>query len=285
MKSYQEYVERIAALVAEASQIGAPPADRIPGPVPAEDAPRVLICSPHPDDECITGVLPLRLMREGGMRVVNLAITFGSDVPRRPGRLGELKNACNYLGWDLVVPGTYGFERIKPKTRAEEPDHWAVAVESVAGILADQAPQVILFPHVKDWNAAHEGVHLLVTDALAELGSSLDVYTVETEFWHAMDSPNLMVEADAKTLADLVAATSLHVGEVARNPYHVLLPAWMQDNVRRGGEKVGGMGAAAPKFDFATLYRLRRWEGGGLHEVIEGGRFISKSDSLPALFQ
>ena len=48
-----------------------------------------------------------------------------------------------------------------------------------------------------------------------------------------------------------------------RNPYHLLVPAWMQDNVRRGGELVGGQGGAAPDFTFCTLYRLRRWRDGG----------------------
>ena len=34
-----------------------------------------LILSPHPDDECIIGGLPLRLMKEGGIRIINVAIT------------------------------------------------------------------------------------------------------------------------------------------------------------------------------------------------------------------
>ena len=41
----------------------------------------------------------------------------------------------------------------------------------------------------------------------------------------------------------------------------------MQDNVRRGGELVGGQGGAAPDFTFATLYRLRQWQDGALHFV------------------
>ena len=61
----------------------------------------------------------------------------------------------------------------------------------------------------------------------------------------------------------MMTALSFHVGEVQRNPYHLLVPAWMQDNVRRGGELVGGQGGAAPDFAFATLYRLRRWVDGG----------------------
>jgi hypothetical protein len=91
-----------------------------------------------------------------------------------------------------------------------------------------------------------------------------------------MASPNLMVESSVDDVSDMITALSFHVGEVQRNPYHLLVPPWMQDNVRRGGELVGGQGGAAPDFTFCTLYRLRRWSGGQLHALYEGGR------SLPA---
>jgi hypothetical protein len=93
-----------------------------------------------------------------------------------------------------------------------------------------------------------------------------------------------MVESSAADVADLVAALSLHVGEVARNAYHLRLPAWMMDNVRRGAELVGGQGGAAPRFAFATLYRLSRWANGRLHPVLEQGRVLSNKDDLSELF-
>jgi hypothetical protein len=65
--------------------------------------------------------------------------------------------------------------------------------------------------------------------------------------------------SSAKDVADLMAALSLHVGEVERNPYHFRLPAWMMDNVRCGAELIAGRGSKAPEFAFATLYHLRRW--------------------------
>ena len=89
-----------------------------------------------------------------------------------------------------------------------------------------------------------------------------------------------MIESSAADVADLVAALSLHAGEVARNAYHLRLPAWMMDNVRRGAELVGGQGSAAPQFAFATLYRLRRWADGRLHEVLERGQLLSCQDDL-----
>jgi hypothetical protein len=103
---------------------------------------------------------------------------------------------------------------------------------------------------------------------------------VETEFWGAMASPNLMVESSEQDLTDLLSALSFHVGEVRRNPYHVRLPAWLIDNVRRGAELVGGQGGAAPDFRFATLYRLRKWNKGKFELAFTGGKFAGSSDDL-----
>jgi hypothetical protein len=99
-----------------------------------------------------------------------------------------------------------------------------------------------------------------------------------------MDTPNLMVESSGKDLVDLITALSFHIGEVRRNPYHVRMPAWMTDNVRRGGELVGGQGGAAPNFAFATLYRLRQWRNGAFEQVLGKGRFLAKTENPRALF-
>ena len=98
----------------------------------------------------------------------------------------------------------------------------------------------LLVPHEKDWNSTHVGTHYLVNDALKTMEESFCCGVCETEFWAPMGNPNLMIESSVADVTDLVTALSFHVGEVSRNPYHVRLPAWMQDNVRRGGELVGG---------------------------------------------
>lgn len=246
------------------------------------DAPKVLILAPHPDDECIIGGLALRLLRERGAAVVNVAVTQGSNKDRQAGRLDELRAACDYLGFGLrtTVPG--GLEKISPKGRAADPANWAAAVACVAAILREERPAAVLFPHVEDWNGTHIGTHLLATEAMVSLGPSFATTVVETEFWAAMDTPNLMIESSAADVADLVAAISFHVGEVRRNPYHLTLPAWMQDNVRRGGEIVGGQGGAAPDFAFATLYRVRRWEQGGFRPA-PAGRAVAAEAPLAGI--
>jgi hypothetical protein len=92
------------------------------------------------------------------------------------------------------------------------------------------------------------------------------------------------VESSQQDVADLMAACSFHVGEVQRNPYHLSQTAWMQDNVRRGGELVGGQGGAAPDYLFATLYRLRRCDRGQLTHFYQGGRNLGLKADPASLF-
>jgi LmbE family N-acetylglucosaminyl deacetylase len=254
MNPYLEFVEGIEAGVKAARDIRV---STKTGRV--ESGSNVLLFSPHPDDECITGALPLRLMREAGKQIINIPVTYGSNVDRQAGRAQELENACGYLGWNIFHEG---------------PGYESLEAADVVSILERFKPEIIFMPHSRDWNSRHIATHFLVMEALGQMESSFSCSVVETEFWGAMDDPNLMVEADAATVAELVAATSLHVEEVARNPYHLLLPAWMQDNVRRGGELVGGQGGAVPDFSFSTLYRLRKWQGGTLVSILEEGSIL-----------
>jgi hypothetical protein len=120
-------------------------------------------------------------------------------------------------------------------------------------------------------------------DALKAMGD-LKCFLVETEFWGQMQSPNLLVELGTEEVAALVAATSFHAGEVRRNPYHLSLPAWMQDNVRRGSELAGGQGGAAAPFLFGQVCRLRRWNGSQVEECFGGGRFLPAAANAASLF-
>jgi LmbE family N-acetylglucosaminyl deacetylase len=251
---------------------------------PAAGSPTALIFAPHPDDECVIGGLPLRLKRELGFDVVNVAVTQGGRADRRADRWQELSAGCAYLGFGLLATGEGGLTDIKPEIRDENAAHWQAAVGVIAAIIAERRPDVVFFPHDDDWNRTHLGTHLLLVDALARLPQDFACHVVETEFWGAMDDPNLMIEIGTDDLADLLAALSCHVGEVRRNPYHLRLPGWMMDNVRRGGELVLGQGGRAPDFTFATLYRLRRWRDGGLRTVLDEGRAVSETEDLATLF-
>ena len=247
----------------------------------------------------------MRLLRECGWKVINVAVTLGGNPERRAGRLEELKGACRFLGFDLLLPAPVrlenvktarrslalpqlpatpgGLENVAASTRANNPKLWSSLVAIVAGLLQQHQPKAIFFPHELDWNSTHIGAHWLVMDALAQ-ADGLSCHLVETEFWGQMASPNLLVEYSVQDVADLVAAVSFHAGEVKRNPYHLRLPAWLHDNVRRGAELAGGQGQAAPHFVFAQLFRLRRWRSGRIEPCYPGGRNLPVSTRAGTVF-
>jgi hypothetical protein len=100
-----------------------------------------------------------------------------------------------------------------------------------------------------------------------------------------MADPNAIIEIAPNDLADMMAATTFHVDEVRRNPYHLSLPAWMMDNVRRGAEVAGGQGNAAPDFAFAVLNRVVYWKNGQVQKRIEDGTRIPSSMNAGELFR
>lgn len=258
----------------------------IPASFPVDlDAPKVLLFSPHPDDECLTGALPLRLLRECQFNAINVAVTLGSRKERRAERWQELTKACEYLQFGLILSQEGGLEGINPKTRQNDPKAWQAAVETIAHLLESHQPEVVFCPHAGDRHPTHIGTHYLVMDALAQMPDDFSCWLVETEYWGAIANPNLTIESSVEDVADLMAATAFHQGEVERNPYHLRLPAWMADNVRRGGELVGNTGGDVPSFAFATLYRLQRWQNRQIHLPQNLHPWVSCLDNLSHIFK
>ena len=279
---YQQFVTEHARLFQRGKKLApvCPPKSPRQPKLPA-DAPKALVFSPHPDDECLVGGLALRLLGESKWRITNVAVTLGSRPGRRPSRLRELRNACAVLGFDLV---SLNLPNITPAARKKNWASWQASVKGIAKILAEHQPRVIFIPHDHDGHFTHVGTHLLVLDALQTLPAPFKCHVVETEFWGQMTDPNLLAESGAEDVGVLVAALACHVGEVRRNPYQARMPAWLMDNVRRGAERVGGQGGAAPDFTFATLYRLRRWANGRLVNVLKRGKFLSATENPAGLF-
>ena len=281
---YDTYIQTLSNLLAGARALplgGFPDYPRQPL---AKEAPVALIFSPHPDDEVIIGGWALRLLRQKNWRVINIAVTLGSSRERQAARWAELQNCCKCIGFGLEATTSTGLEGVNARTRSSEPGRWQGMVDVVRGILDRHRPRAIFYPHETDWNSSHIGTYHLLVDALGQQGPAFSCRVVETEFWGAMATPNLMVESSVQDLADMMTALSFHVEEVRRNPYHLLVPAWMQDNVRRGCEVVGGQGGAAPDFLFATIYRLRRWTNGALQHTFDGGRILAAATDPITLF-
>ncbi len=225
--------------------------------------PRLWIVAPHPDDECITGLLALRLQRECGFGVTVSPATLGSLRARRAARREELRAACAALGW---VPWFGAAMTDDPQEK----------VRRLAARWRTERPDIVFLPHALDNHPTHRATHRWGAAAMDAAGGAFRA--VETEYWHPLLRPNLMVAAAAGDLRDLAAALSLHRGEVARNDYAMRLPDWMSDNVRRGAELVGGPGAGAPNMAHATLYRARIREGGRWRAA--GGGLIGGQEEL-----
>ena len=200
------------------------------------------ILSPHPDDECITGVLPLRLQRECGFRVTVSPATLGSLPARQQARREELRAACADLGWTPWFGA------------ADAPDP-GEKIRRLAARFAADRPDIVFLPHALDGHPTHRAAHRWGTAAMDLAGGTFRA--VETEYWHPLLRPNLLVSAAPSDLRALRRALNLHAGEVARNDYAARLPAWMSDNVRRGAELVAPPGSPAPRIPYATLYRAR----------------------------
>jgi LmbE family N-acetylglucosaminyl deacetylase len=240
-------------------------------------AAKVVICSPHPDDETLTGLLPLRLLQESGAVVVNLAVTLGSDPHRKNDRQKELHAACSVLGFQLhVFDNPPDFNKKNPWELSGNSDEWRQQIDNVISFFEQEKPAMVICPHGGDGHPAHAGTNFLILQALLHFSTiaNKEIIFAESEFWQPLKNPNVLVGAHAGHVAKLVCALAQHRGEMSRVPYHLYLPARMMDNVRRGGELVKGYGQTGADFLFGELYRL---------SVIKKGRQVSAFENEQVL--
>ncbi|MBU0485615.1 MAG: PIG-L family deacetylase [Proteobacteria bacterium] len=226
---------------------------------------KIVICSPHPDDEALICALPLRLMREDRVAVVNVALTLGSDPARKEERRQEMARACGVLGFEYrLVEEPLAFDRITPTASGHAPAGRGKKIEVLADLFAKLAPDLVFCPHEDDLHPTHIWANHLVIKALKKYSEDggQDVILLETEYWHPMKDPDLLVAASPKEVALMIEALCCHRGEIDRNPYHLRLAARLMDNVRRGGELVGGFGRRVPDFIFGELYRISLFSSG-----------------------
>jgi LmbE family N-acetylglucosaminyl deacetylase len=228
----------------------------------------VMILSPHPDDECIIGSLPLRLAHENNAHLINVAVTMGSKVERQKPRLKELTDACEVLEMELIT--------------LEE--NWKKKEAELKSLIQKYQPQLILAPHLKDHHPVHIKTGQLLKKVLLGLKKNTTL-VAWTEFWGIMPKPNILVEVPGEIVELQMRALTKHVGEVARNPYHLRLPAWMMDNVRRGSEVIAGKGASAALMPFAVLYQLQICEKGKFSTPKIPSPFLDSKTDLAQMFK
>ncbi|MGH9455561.1 MAG: PIG-L deacetylase family protein, partial [Terriglobia bacterium] len=219
-----------------------------PSPQPAFKIPatrrpaRIAYCAPHPDDESLSGALALRLQLETGARVTVVAVTLGRDESQRERRWHELQCASKAIGFDLVVAeAPRGLDDVNLLARKNRQTRWFRKMEVLREIFERIRPDLVFAPHDDDFNSTHIGTHYLVIDALGQyltLKKRPAVMLAQTEIWHQMNGPNLMLGITPEAVATQLVAACEHGGEMRRNPYHILHPCRLMDNVRRGSEVV-----------------------------------------------
>jgi LmbE family N-acetylglucosaminyl deacetylase len=282
-KKYKNFVTEFAALHTEAAKIER---GTYQDANFGKSEKKIMLFSPHPDDECIIGALPLRLKNELDARVINVAMTLGSNPDRKEGRLLELTNACKTLGFELLLPCDLALDGVNLSTKENDSEKWAANTQLITQILIDEQPDMVFFPHDNDFNSTHIGVNHLLVEAITEAVKSIPSWNpviIETEFWQMMDKPNLMIGLSHEDEATLIYAISAHSGEIERNPYHINHPARMLDNVTRGSEVVGGQGGEAIDADYAMIYRCSKLINGTISPFWENGKAFGNTDDLQVL--
>jgi len=253
------YVETLLRFVCQQSEIvtagkrgngNLPPCDSKLAPV--------LLFSPHPDDESITGLLPLRLRLEEGRPVINIAVTLGSRCDRREQRREELERACEILGFAVEHLALLQNNPEYLRDESADPGNGEpLSEKAILSILHHYRPALVVYPHELDGHPTHEAVSRLLGRTLRRYGEeTAAVLAAETECWQPMPSADLAVEGSVRDVAMLCEAISMHSGEVARNPFHVRQPIRMMENYFRAAELIGGFGSGCGKVSFAELYGL-----------------------------
>ena len=226
----------------------------------------VLILSPHPDDESITGSLALRLMLENNAHIVNVAVTLGSKKERQKSRLNELKNACEFLEMDMDVLS----------------EDWSTKAKELKSLILKYQPQLIMAPHLKDHHPTHIKTGKLLQKVLK--ASKVKTLVAWSEFWSPMEKPNCLIEVPKEIVELQMKALEMHKGEVARNPYHLRLAAWMMDNVRRGGEIINNTGGAVPQMPFGVIYHLELFHKDKFTKIKLPTAFLTNLADLGQIF-
>ena len=211
---------------------------RLYPPLLISTPPIILIIAPHPDDECLMGSYALRLKQDAHAQVWVLPYSYGSKVARQAERKDELNASVGRLGFKLCE------EKISTAT-------------GLLQLIKKLNINIVITPHEEDGHPVHQQVYALAKEVFALAKGSKDARKclwLQTEFWRDMKEPNLLIPLHSSQVVQLGEALMCHQGEIARNPYHLRLPAWFQDQVRKGSEKVAGTGAPASSAVFGQLY-------------------------------
>jgi LmbE family N-acetylglucosaminyl deacetylase len=229
---------------------------------------RVLILSPHPDDEVIgCGGLISKVKDAGGQVFVNY-VTLGDTRDRTERgwstadeRIAEIQEVAGLLGfdkWDIALPGARHHLRLDAMAQ-----HDLIAVLEHASTLSLQAvePTVVLLPSPVSYNQDHRAVAEAAITALRPVGAAshapvevVAIFEEVADQWTPQSdvAPNLFVELQQHHLDAKLNAMRAYASQVRPHPHTRSLEALQTMAVVRGAHS--GLG-------YAEAYRCMRWLG------------------------
>jgi LmbE family N-acetylglucosaminyl deacetylase len=226
---------------------------------------RVLILSPHPDDEVIgCGGLISKVKDEGGQVFVQF-VTLGdtrdvsatglSTTDRRLAEIERVAGVLKYDDWDIALSGSQYHLRLDAMAQID-----LIGVIEAGCRLSVRAvePTIVLLPSPLSYNQDHRAVAEATLTALRPAGREHTAPTVVAIFEEIADQwtprsttpPNLFVDLDATHLDDKITAMRSYASQVRSHPHTRSLEALRTMAVVRGAHS--GVG-------YAEAYHCVRW--------------------------
>lgn len=205
---------------------------------------RVLVISPHPDDDAIGcgGTLRHHVMRGDEVRVVVLTSGEKGGHGRPPDETARLREQEAQTAADLL-----GIAAIEFWHQADGAVH---ATPEVTGRLHDLlttiAPDIVYLPHEREQHPDHRGAVEILRAALAESGQRPDVRMFEV--WTPMEEFD-HVEDISEVIDVKLAAVRAHVTQC---------DAMSFDEAIQGLNRYRGEMHSWPGGDYAEVFRRMR---------------------------
>jgi LmbE family N-acetylglucosaminyl deacetylase len=246
-------IERRVRLIAAAARTAATRFD-FPQLIERPPGSRILVLSPHPDDDVIGAGGTLLKHKKAGATITSLVLTDGgAGVPGQPRaevaamRRREEEAAARRVGIDRVIFW-------------EEPDGGLRASDATAdrlqAALEELWPDLVYLPSFTDANPDHHAVTPLLARALPAAG--LTVACALYESWTPIE-PNVIVDVSAEMEAKL-RAVGEYRSQLARAAYDDLARArarWRSGALSRQIEYAEAF-YVAPAAEYLALWRRVR---------------------------
>jgi LmbE family N-acetylglucosaminyl deacetylase len=148
---------------------------------------RVLVLSPHPDDEAIGMGASLSMHREAGSEVTVLYLADGA------GLVGDREQTIGIRRREAEAAGrAFGFRQIFWNETDTRVNSTPEAVDRLVQVLRSVRPTAVYLPSFFDSHFDHVATNRLLVDALDRSDASFSVYGYEV--WDNLPFPNLIVD-------------------------------------------------------------------------------------------